>query len=222
MADWDPTTDRRLPVYLMLDCSGSMTGDPIAAIQVGMSVLVQELRDDPYALETVWLSVITFASTADQAVPLTDLNEVDVPPLEAGGSTALGEALELLEERVAAEVRRTGGGQKADWKPMVFVFTDGEPTDSWRPAAARLRAANTVNLIVCGAGPAVHDGTLRELSETFVHIQDTAPGTLGSFLKWVTASVAAASHAAGTGREVVPPADVPGAAPEGEPVTGLG
>lgn len=202
MSDFGTSTERRLPVYLLLDCSGSMTGDPIAALQMGISLLVEELRGDPYAIETVWLSVITFASTADQAVPLTDIMAFEPPPLDAGGSTALGEALALLDERIGDEVRTTTAEQKGDWKPMTFLFTDGEPTDGWRIPAAHLKQHNRTDLIVCGAGPGIHDGTLRELSPTFVHLRDTAPGTLGAFLKWVTASVTSASKSLGTGRPV--------------------
>ncbi len=202
MSDAGNTTDRRLPVYLLLDCSGSMTGDPIAALQMGITLLVEELRGDPYALETVWLSVLTFASTADQVVPLTDISDFEPPPLEAGGSTALGEALSLLGERIAAEVRTTTDGQKGDWKPMTFLFTDGEPTDSWRNPAQKLKQEHRTELIVCGAGPGINDGTLRELSPTFAHLRDTAPGTLGAFLKWVTASVTQTSKSLGAGRPV--------------------
>ena len=216
MSDAPHSLERRLPVYLLLDCSGSMTGDPIAALQMGISLLVEELCGDPYAMETVWLSVITFASTADQAVPLTDINDFQPPPLEAGGSTALGEAITLLMERIAAEVRTTTESQKADWRPMVFLFSDGEPTDGWREPAERLRQENRADLIVCGAGPGIHDGTLRELSPTFVHLRDTAPGTLGSFLKWVTASVTSASKSLGIGRPVPLP-DLPPDAPTGDP-----
>lgn len=191
---------RRLPVYLMLDCSGSMAGEPIAAMQMGLHALVDELRGDPYALETVWLSVVTFASTADQAVPLTDINEFHVPELDAGGTTALGEAFDVLLERILAEVRTTTEEYKADWRPMVFLFTDGEPTDDWRSPATRFRHANRATLVACGAGPEVNDTTLRELSETVVRLDNTRPGTLSSFLKWVTASVTSASKSLGTGR----------------------
>src|SRR4028119_2286837 len=53
---------RRLPVYLVLDCSGSMTGEPMEAVRQGMKTLLGELKSDPQALETVYLSVITFDS----------------------------------------------------------------------------------------------------------------------------------------------------------------
>lgn len=64
---------RRLPVYLLLDCSGSMFGEPIEAVKNGVQVLVSTLRQDPYALETAYLSIITFDSDARQTTPLTEL-----------------------------------------------------------------------------------------------------------------------------------------------------
>ncbi len=63
---------RRLPVYLLLDTSGSMYGEPIEAVKNGMQVLISTLRQDPYALETAYLSVITFDSSACQASQLTE------------------------------------------------------------------------------------------------------------------------------------------------------
>ena len=50
---------RKLPIYLLLDTSGSMHGEPIEAVKNGVDMLVSTLRSDPYALETAYLSVIT-------------------------------------------------------------------------------------------------------------------------------------------------------------------
>ena len=55
---------RRLPVYLLLDCSGSMVGEPIEAVKNGVKHLLEELKGSPQALETAYISVITFDSTA--------------------------------------------------------------------------------------------------------------------------------------------------------------
>ena len=46
---------RRLPVYLLVDTSGSMHGEAIEAVRNGLQVLVSALRQDPYALETAYL-----------------------------------------------------------------------------------------------------------------------------------------------------------------------
>jgi uncharacterized protein YegL len=51
---------RRLPVYLLIDTSGSMKGEPIESVKVGIESMLATLRQDPYALETVHISIITF------------------------------------------------------------------------------------------------------------------------------------------------------------------
>lgn len=74
---------RRLPVYLLLDVSGSMMGEPITAVQNGVQTLVSALNGDPQALESAYLSVITFSNSAQQVVPLTELNQFVPPQLQA-------------------------------------------------------------------------------------------------------------------------------------------
>ena len=52
---------RRLPIYFLIDVSEAMVGEPIIQVEKGMRNIIQELRTDPYALETVFVSVIVFA-----------------------------------------------------------------------------------------------------------------------------------------------------------------
>lgn len=89
---------RRLPVYLVLDVSGSMQGEPIQAVRNGVQVLVSALRQDPNALETAYLSVIAFDEQARQLVPLTDLATFQPPDLQVGTTTSLGDALKVTKE----------------------------------------------------------------------------------------------------------------------------
>ena len=199
MSDAPVLNTRRLPVYLVLDCSGSMAGEPIAAVEMGIKGLLGELLNDPQLLETVWLSVITFANTAQQIVPLTDIHEFDPPSLVASGTTALGEAFELLRERISGEVRQTSANQKGDWKPLVFLLTDGTPTDAWEKPVDAFRSAAMARVIACGAGTEVNDTILKRVGDEAVRLADTQPSTLSAFMKWVTASVTTASQKLGTG-----------------------
>ena len=69
---------RRLPVYILIDTSGSMKGEPIESVKVGLSDMIASLRLDPYALETACISIITFNSNVNQILPLTDLENFTV------------------------------------------------------------------------------------------------------------------------------------------------
>jgi uncharacterized protein YegL len=104
---------RRLPVYIVADCSGSMSGDPIESVKSGIRSLYSELMGDPSAVESAYLSVITFDSSARQIVPLTELAAFNPPDLQAGGTTALGSALKTLMSCIDKEVRKTTASKRA-------------------------------------------------------------------------------------------------------------
>lgn len=185
---------RRLPVYLVLDTSGSMSGEPIEAVRQGMKALLTELKGDPQALETAFLSVITFNSSAQQVAPLTDLMSFQEPVLDAGGSTALGEALKVLQQCVAREVAKTTGSKKGDWKPLIFLMTDGQPTDSWEQEADNLKKARIGNIIACAAGSGADEQLLKRATETVVKLNSLQPDALKSFFKWVSSSIKTTSQ----------------------------
>ena len=182
-------SNRRLPVYLVLDVSGSMEGDPIEAVRIGLKTLLEDLQSNPQALETVWLSVITFGSSARQIVPLTEIGSFVEPKLSIEGSTNLADALKLLKTRIDAEVRKNTASQKGDWKPLIFLMTDGAPDAGWEPAADELKKLKPGNLIACAVGPAADDRVLKRITEIVVRLQDCSPGALGAYMKWMTDSV---------------------------------
>ncbi len=184
---------RRLPVYLLLDCSGSMFGEPIEAVKNGVQLLVSTLRQDPYALETAFLSIITFDSSANQVAPLTELSAFQLPNINASGCTALGEALTLLANRVDQEVTKTTPDQKGDWKPLVFIMTDGEPTDDLNKGLAEFKKRKFGMVVACAAGAGANTNTLKQITECVVSLDTADSATIKSFFKWVSASVSAGS-----------------------------
>lgn len=206
---------RRLPVYLVLDTSGSMHGEAIEAVKNGVQVLVSTLRQDPYALETAYLSVITFDSTAQQLVPLTELGSFQQPNIQASGTTALGEALSLLAKRVDAEVGKTTTDQKGDWKPLVFLMTDGAPTDEWQKGLSDLKKVKTGMIVACAAGPQVDTSILKQITEVVVQLDTADSATIKAFFKWVSASVSSGSQKVETGMgEAATLKDLPPPPPE--------
>lgn len=200
---------RRLPVYLLLDVSGSMAGDPIEAVKQGVRALLAELRGDPQALETAYLSVITFSSSAKQISPLTELMLFKEPLLTAAGSTALGAALRLLLDCINIEVKKSTETQKGDWKPLVFILTDGAPTDNWRDAAEELKRAKPANIIACAAGAYADPTVLKEITDSVLFMNNLSSGDLAQFFAWVSSSVKLSSKSLdskpGAGIELPPP-----------------
>lgn len=184
---------RRLPVYILLDTSGSMMGEPIEAVKNGLQILVSTLRSDPYALETAYLSVITFSNTARQEVPLTELSSFNEPALQAMGGTALGGALSLLAERADAEVTKTTASQKGDWKPLVFIMTDGEPTDNLQAGINEFKKRKWGIVVACAAGQGANTQNLTKITENVVQLDTADSATIKAFFKWVSASVSTSS-----------------------------
>lgn len=208
---------RRLPVYLVLDISGSMIGEPIEQVKNGVQMLVSALRQDPYALETAYLSVVTFNSNAQQVVPLTELTSFQVPNLQAGGTTELGAALKLVAERASQEVEKTTASAKGDWKPMVFLMTDGMPTDDWQKGLERFRQEKWGIVVGCaiGSGDAsVNDVLLRVCGEAVFQLDTADSGAISAFFKWVSASISMGSQKVDTNVELNSLSELPPPPPE--------
>ncbi len=185
---------RRLPVYLLLDCSGSMSGEPIEAVKSGMQMLLSGLRQDPQALESAYLSVITFDSSAKQLVPLTDLASFQMPDIMASGTTALGEALSLLCQCAKNEIVKSTPEVKGDWRPLVFIMTDGEPTDDFNKGLAEFQTMKWGITVSCAAGQGANVNTLKAISPESVVMLDTADKqSLAAFFKWVSSSISTSS-----------------------------
>lgn len=206
---------RKLPVYLLLDTSGSMFGEPIEAVKNGVQTLVAALRQDPYALETAYLSVITFDNGARQVVPLTELANFQMPNIQAQGQTCMGDALKLLAQKVDTEVARTTAEVKGDWKPIVFMMTDGTPTDDLAAGLAAIRSKRFGMIIACAAGANANVDSLRQITESIVSLDTADSSTISAFFKWVSASISTGSQKVeASGKEVAGLQELPPPPPE--------
>ena len=180
-----------------------MLGAPIEQVKAGVDMMLTALRSDPYALETAYLSVVSFSSRAEQLVPLTELTSFQAPALNASGSTSLGDGLKVLAESASREVRKTTSESRGDWKPMVFIMTDGSPTDDWKKGLGRFKEERWGIIVGC----AVNQGdtkVLKEIAgEAVVSLDTSDPAALAAFFKWVSASVSSGSQKVESGQKEI-------------------
>lgn len=204
---------RRLPVYLLLDTSGSMRGEPIESVKTGLQSLISTLRQDPFALESVCISIITFDKNVQQILSLTELDDLQLPEIliPDSGPTHLGKGLELLCQRVDQEVIQSTAEKKGDWMPLLFIMTDGSPSDLqlYRQMIPEVKKRNFGNIIACAAGSKAHEEYLRELTDKVYSMDTMDSNAFRQFFKWVSASVSSGNRSIGASSEIILPPPPP-------------
>ncbi len=167
-----------------------MRGEPIESVKVGIEAMLSTLRTDPYALDTVSISIITYDKDVKQILPLTPIDQIQMPEIVTpeSGPTHTGAALEMLCDRVDREVRRGTPTQKGDWMPILFLMTDGKPSDRqvYMEAIPKVKQHQFTNIVALAAGPKARTDELRLLTDNVFQI-DTMEGTaFMKFFKWVS------------------------------------
>lgn len=144
--EFDPSfatnPEQRCPCILLLDTSASMSGARIEQLNQGLLAFKSSLASDSMAIKRVEIAIVTFGPV-NQLVAFTTADAFEPPTLHATGDTPMGAAirygLELVRARKA--VYKTNG---VDYlRPVIFLITDGGPTDEWRSAAAAVREGET-------------------------------------------------------------------------------
>ncbi len=193
---------RRLPIFLLIDVSESMVGVNHYKLEEGLQTITTTLRQDPYALETAFLSVIVFAGRARTIVPLTDVATFYPPELPIGGGTSLGVALNHLMDEIDKSVKRSSDNQKGDWKPIIFLLTDGHPTDKVNEAIDRWNKfySKSASIIAISIGDGADNTLLKKITEEIIIFDHSKPEAFSKLINWVSDSIRSQSRSVNEGK----------------------
>jgi uncharacterized protein YegL len=191
--------NERTPCVLVLDCSGSMRGEPIRQLNAGLAALEKELKEDIDASSRVQLLIIK-AFGKDEVLVASDWIDAmnfTAPVMEAGGLTPIGKAMELALQKIENQKALYDNCGITSKRPWIFLISDGEPTDyGWEQAAEKCRYAQQNKKVVIHA-VGTQDANLDKLAKFSLMSPKRLAGLkFTEFFLWLSRSVSCVSKAA--------------------------
>lgn len=188
--------NRPLHFFWMVDCSSSMSGDKIGAVNHAIQECIEPMREEAAGNPNAQLYIRTlkFASGASwvtaEPVPIEEFAWVDV---EANGITDLGKAFELL----AGQLSMPPMPARA-LPPVIVLLTDGYPTDDWkRPLEKLLKMpwGKKAVKVAIAIGKDADRSVLEAFTGNPEAVLDAGnPEILTHFIKWASTVASAVSN----------------------------
>lgn len=205
----------RCPVLIIADCSGSMAGRAIDAMNRGVDDLYQAIVDDEIARNRVEVALLSFSTEARVERDFSTVGERRKTNMRAGGATnmhlAIQQGCDLLEAR--KEQYRSGGVPY--FRPIMVLFSDGLPTSprgEMEQANQRLvdmESDNRLTIFKVGVNADAVQAMLRVLPNPNSRFQPQQLDNLrfSDFFVWLSRSVSAISRSTPGDVVNLPPTD---------------
>jgi uncharacterized protein YegL len=188
----------RLPVALCLDVSGSMSGEPIAELNQGVRLFIENVQSDPIAAASAELCVVTFG---DDAKLLADfqavMNVTSVMRVDALNEyTNLGAGVELAVNSLNKRKEMYKRAGVDYYQPWLVLMTDGVPNvgDHTKIAAQvkQMEAEKKLTVFPIGIGrEADMDALASFCSRPSLRLKGL---NFRAFFQWLSASISTVSQ----------------------------
>lgn len=119
---------RPLPVILLLDRSGSMSGEKISTLNSAVNDMIQSFKTAGQGEVEINLGIISFGDGgANYDLQLQPVAGISNMSLQANGGTPMGMALRMAKDLIEDKEIIPSKG----YRPAVVLVSDGEPNDDW-------------------------------------------------------------------------------------------
>jgi uncharacterized protein YegL len=188
---------RALPIFILADKSGSMSGEKINELNLAFREMLTAFKNVDDIRGKFQLCIIGFGGDVKIIQPLADIENITLQELSANGNTPMGEAFNTLSALV--EDRNIVSSRA--YTPTIVLISDGQPTDfnsngrnylDWEPLKkvhTGVRSAKCQRLAMgIGADADV------EMLKVFVNnpeipvIKAKDASGISAFFRWVTMS----------------------------------
>ena len=177
---------------LVLDVSGSMSGEPIQELNKGLQDFYQEIDKDNTTRQRLEVSLITFSHIVNTVQEPALVENFTMPTLSASGSTAMVTAVNHAIDKVAARKQWYKDTNQAYYRPWIILMTDGEPDSDQDAAGLAQRIKQDVAAKKYAFLPIGVEGakmSILKQIESGIPAMKLQGTKFSSFFKWLSASM---------------------------------
>lgn len=204
---------RPLPVFILVDASGSMQGPKMDMVNNSLKEMISSLSNIEGAKGQIEICLIKISGEVEVIQPLEKVEKVVLPELVASGRTPIGESVEKVVEMIEDQSIVPNRA----YTPVIILISDGIPTDitremyekrpldkkqylKWEPLQHLHTANRSQKCMRMALG--IGEDADYELLKAFINkenvpvIKAVEVTTIGKFFEWVTISVSQRSVSA--------------------------
>jgi uncharacterized protein YegL len=186
----------RVPVCLVLDASGSMSGEPIKELNDGVKIFYNSVYEDEIARYSAEICIVTFGSTAKLELDFANIERQKVPRIKANGTTPMGSAVELALDLLEQRKQEYSDVGVDYYQPWMVLMTDGKPTDDIKSSVKRTRnliEQHKLTIFPIGIGEYADMDILARFSPNRTPLRLKGLN-FKDFFEWLSKSVTRVSH----------------------------
>ncbi len=171
-----------LPIFLILDGSGSMTGEPMAAIKAGLVEFFKAIKHNPALRDGIDLTIVFFGSdlrVMNGPFSAGSGMERELAAFKASGLCPMGAAI-----REAARLFASVKEQRRP--PLFFIAIDGIATDVLDDSLRDLQAMNTAMIVACELGEHADASPLATCAQKTLIMKRVDKTSCESAMRWLS------------------------------------